>query len=144
MKTVRRLVDMRMDGKMLGQLSRFGVVGALATATHFVVAIMVHHGVGLPAYLANTIAFLVAFGVSYGGHFSWTFAGQGNHRRSVLRFAVTAFAMFVLNQIILMTMIEGFAAPFALALGVALLVVPAVTFAMAKFWVFRPDLSMKG
>ena len=62
------------------RISRFGVVGAAATATHLLLVSILVAGTSLPTLTANTLAYLTAFGISLAGHYFWTFQKPGDLR----------------------------------------------------------------
>ncbi len=124
-----------------GELARFGVVGALATAVHYTVALSANAYV--VALVANVLGYLAALSVSYVGHQRWTFrlaAEAIDHRRQLPRFAVTSLSALALSQgAVAATQFIGVADAGALAAGVV--VVPVWTFLLGRFWVFArvPD-----
>jgi putative flippase GtrA len=64
-------------------LFRFGIVGVMATAVHiFVVWVLLNH-THLATLIANALAFLTAFGVSFSGHYFWTFQNPGAPGRAI-------------------------------------------------------------
>ena len=124
---------------------RFVAVGALAAATHYLVALGAHHAMSLSPWLANALGFVVAFGVSYLGHFTWTFAAQAHvqtqtqtqtHRQSLPRFLGVAIAAQLANQALTALFLQALAWPFALSLGLALLLVALGTYVLSARWAF--------
>ena len=80
---------------------RFIAVGASAAATHLLVVWTLVQGLHWPPLGANVAAFLLAFWVSYGGHFVLTFANVGAaHRQALPRFFVVACGGFVANELL--------------------------------------------
>ena len=126
---------MRLGG-LLGESLRFTVVGALATAIHYGVALTV--AVIASPYVANVCGYCAAVGVSYFGHQKFTFrvGGSGTaHLRRMPRFVVTSLSALLLSQL-------AFAcADYAglsdtVGLAVAVLTVPPYTFLLNRIWVF--------
>ena len=76
------------DGQALtGQIGRFFVVGILATATHYLVAMLWLGWVSV--WLANLLGYLAAVAVSYFGHQRITFrvpVAEVSHQRQAPRF----------------------------------------------------------
>lgn len=112
---------------------RFLVVGALATATHMVVAALLFILFTAPSpYLVNFIAFTVAFTVSFLGHRYITFKTDG----SFSRFLLVAIGGFLANNAMLTV---------GLALGVkslsaviiATAIVPVLTYLASSLWAFK-------
>ncbi|WP_227367885.1 GtrA family protein [Halomonas sp. M20] len=116
-----------------GTLLRFGGVGGLATLVHLSVA-----GLALwlwpntSPFLANLVAFLVAFQVSFWGHRRFTFrkAGRGD------RFFVLALAGFALNNGVLGALIASTPVDGFLAIVIATFTVPLLMYVAARFWAF--------
>ena len=97
---------------MIGQVTRFGLVGAGATFVHMVVASSAIL-LGIAPLAANFIAFIFAFCFSFTGHFVYTFHGQSKSPwRAFLRFLIVAASGFLLNQCALFVMLQtaGFGA----------------------------------
>ena len=57
------------------RIARFGIVGLSAMLTHIVIANLVLAHVTASPYVSSLAGFLVAFGVSYLGHYHFTFGG---------------------------------------------------------------------
>ena len=62
------------------QLLRFGLVGALATLVHMLIGATLIHS-GWPALGANPVSFVIAFVVSFMGHYGFSFSDQEVDRR---------------------------------------------------------------
>ncbi len=116
-----------------GMLARFGGVGVLATLVHLSVAgFMFIIWPTVSPFLANLVAFLVAFQVSFWGHRHFTFRRDGRAHR----FFLLALGGFALNNGVLATLlsvspIQGF-----LAIVVATFTVPMLVYLAARFWAF--------
>lgn len=120
------------------QASTFAIVGLLATAVHYVVALAL--SMAMPVTWANPFGFLAAFGVSYFGHGRLTFrlsADDRNHSQQLPRFALTATAGFLLGQALLALLGRFTPWPDWISLGLALGTVPVFTFAVSRIWVFK-------
>jgi putative flippase GtrA len=118
----------------------FIAVGAGAALTHMLVFAGLHHGVAphLWPELANAVGFLVAFVVSFVGHRSFSFKDAGTSvRQSFARFAVTALAGFVTNEIIFVLLLRYAGLWSMLALVIALVCAAGQTFVLSRFWAFR-------
>jgi len=118
------------------QVLRFGVVGIVATATHFVVALMLISG-GVAALWANGVAFFVAFHISFLGHRRFTFAERKLAAIvSMRRFALTALGGFALSETLLGALLAFTTLAASLALAITLATVAAVTFVVSRHWAF--------
>jgi len=82
------------------RLFRFGVVGVSATLTHAAILWALVESIQMRPSLATVIGFLVAFNVSYFGHYYFTFRSTEPHKRALPGFALTATAGAVLNWLI--------------------------------------------
>ncbi|EDQ03231.1 hypothetical protein DSM14862_03707 (plasmid) [Sulfitobacter indolifex] len=125
---------------LLGEILRFGGVGALATGVHVGTYLGMLSLVS--PQVANAMGFLVGVGLSYVGHTWFSFAGSskqaGTGRTLALRFAVVVAVGYVLNAfwVALVTEGLGWASGWAgifIACGT-----PAITFLLLKFWVYAP------
>ncbi|HSP32131.1 MAG TPA: GtrA family protein [Halomonas sp.] len=114
-------------------LARFGGVGALATLVHLAVAgAMFMAWPLISPFLANLVAFVTAFQVSFWGHRHFTFRRDGRW----YRFFILALGGFALNNGVLATLLamspmEGFT-----AIVIATFTVPFLVYLAARFWAF--------
>jgi len=121
----------------LAQISRFGIVGSVATSTHYTVALAIN--LILSAYLANAVGYACALGMSYLGHQRLTFQLHRDavaHRRQLPRFVVASLSALAVSQAALV-LLRSFAVPAHFALMAAVLTVPPVTYGLSRAWVFR-------
>ena len=65
---------------------RYGTVGALATATHYALLVLVVEAFGWPAWLGSGLGAVVGAQVAYAGNRRWTFAHRGRLAASWPRF----------------------------------------------------------
>jgi putative flippase GtrA len=118
----------------------FLIVGGSAAAVHLgVVALLVEQFSCKPT-VANVAGFLIAFFVSFCGHYFLTFRDlQARLWRAVQRFFAIAVLGFVINQITYMTLLVWIDSRLYLAALVCVLVgVALLTFVLSKRWGFRP------
>ncbi|WP_420339655.1 GtrA family protein [Roseibium sp.] len=118
---------------------KFAIVGVAATLTHAGVAAFLLETGLLPPMLANVAGFIIAFGVSFAGHFYWSFSHMRLERtalRAMLRFFLIAAGGFAVNSGVLALWLNLTPWPDLLGLMVAIAVVPALTFVAARFWAF--------
>jgi putative flippase GtrA len=121
----------------LAQLRRFGMVGVVATGTHYAVALAV--SLVLSAYLANIAGYVCALGVSYVGHQRLTFRVEPDmvrHKRQLPRFVVASLSALAVSQAALFVL-RWLALPAHAALIAAVVTVPPVTYGLSRAWVFR-------
>ncbi|MBO6508662.1 MAG: GtrA family protein [Roseibium sp.] len=118
---------------------KFALIGILATLTHAGVAGTLLETGLLSAYAANICGFLVAFGVSFSGHYFWSFAHlrqDGRALKSMVRFLVIALAGFLLNTTVLALWLNLTPWPDLMGLLFSIAIVPALTFLGARLWAF--------
>ena len=114
----------------------FLAVGGAAALTHMLVFALAQ--AQMWPELANALGFCVAFFVSFAGHRCLSFQDAGTSVVTSLgRFAVTAVAGFVSNQLVFVLLLRGLAWPGLLALFVALVFAAGQTFVLSRFWAFR-------
>ncbi len=120
------------------QAGRFALVGSGATLVHLVTGgILV--AAGVPALAANLPAFLISFGVSFLGHWRYTFPDGGIAlNRALRRFLLVAILGFSLNESILAVLLRITGAEVA-ALFCAVMISAAATFVLGRNWAFRPS-----
>lgn len=123
---------------MIKQLLHFGGVGGAAAATHYAV-VLVLVPFGLHPLLANVIAFLTAFQVSYFGHRYLTFAETASrlpHRQTLPRFFAVAVSSFLLNELLFFLSLKFTPIPYQISLGIVLVLVAALTFVLSRHFAF--------
>lgn len=122
----------------LRTIATFGVVGVMATLTHFVVGLSLTSWDVMIPFWANIVAFVAAFGISYVGHRTYTFRSGANHAYALPRFFAVACGGLVLNQIIVFLTVNLLGFLYWQALIIIVLMVPIVVYAAGRFWVFAP------
>jgi putative flippase GtrA len=98
---------------------------------------------GAAPLLANFAAFCVAVGVSFFGHFHWTFAGEhlrpgGNTRvnRTFARFFAVAVFGLGLNSLAVYVITDVLMMSYLYSAGLMVTVVPVILFVINKYWAF--------
>ena len=124
--------------KLFAQLFFFVVVGCLAAATHWAVAVLCVEHLGLAPLLANVAGWLVAFNVSLFGHYHLTFKHQrAPWKQAAIRFFGVALLAFALNELAYAILLHTTRLPYQWALALVLLGVAVLTFILSRFWAFR-------
>lgn len=114
----------------------FLAVGGTAAATHMGVFALAQ--ARMRPELANALGFGVAFFVSFAGHRLLSFKDAATSvTTSLRRFAVTALAGFVSNELVFVLLLRGPGLPSPLALFIALVFAAGQTFVLSRFWAFR-------
>lgn len=118
------------------KVSRFGLVGILATLSHLCVSLFCNAIIGLEVQVANVTGFLLALGVSYAGHYHFSFRSGRSHRGALLRFLVVACVAFVVNLLLVEFLDRHAFLPDILQLAIGIGAMPFVTYVLHRFWVF--------
>lgn len=120
-------------------VGKFAIIGGLATLTHAGVATGLLTSGALTAFPANICGFVVAFGVSFSGHYFWSFSHlrrEGAALRSMARFLVIAVSGFLLNSTVLALWLGLTPWPDLVGLLFSIAIVPALSFLGARLWAF--------
>ena len=125
------------DLRLIKESLKFGVVGILATTTHYGVAYS--SLVYFDPFLANTVGYAFAVVVSYVGHNFYTFRYQKHmlpHKKKLIRFLTVSLSSLGLSHLTLgIATMFGLLDVISLALGV--IIVPPYTFILSRLWVFK-------
>jgi len=119
------------------EINLFAVVGVTATAINYVGALAAQHLLGLAALPAGVVGYAAAVGVSYFGNSLLTFRRPALHGPQFARFAAISLVGLAINLGLVFVGAHTLGWPLWKALIPVVLIVPASTFAMAKFWAFR-------
>ncbi|OHV84996.1 GtrA family protein [Rhizobium sp. LCM 4573] len=140
MSAAKQILPMRDLMKLAEQLSRFGLVGLAATCVHLLVFSLVIDLANLEPSLANVVGFLAAFILSFAGQSSWTFPSKSidrpQRRRRFLRYIAVSLTGFLMNAAVVHVVVDVLAYPYTYALPIMGVGVPAILFALNKYWAF--------
>jgi putative flippase GtrA len=121
----------------MSQILRFGLVGLSATALHIFAGSMLIW-IGTHPLIANTIAFAVAFSVSFLGHSTYSFSGHTQRvKTAFVRFVAVALSGFTLNQAMLASLLFLTPLPATAALCLSTIVSAMWGFVWSKLWTFQ-------
>lgn len=124
---------------LLRQIFSFAGVGGLATVTHVSIALACAHWLSWGSLASNGLGAAVAFCVSYFGNELLTFGNERRRRESIWRYALTSFAGFLVASAI-MAIVNANDWPVIVYAIATIVIVPPITFVLARTWVFRkPD-----
>ena len=116
---------------------RFAVVGAVATAVHAAVFALLIETTPIDPVAATVVAFVVAFAVGFALNRRWTFGSRADPLAQLPRYLVVQLAGLALNAAIMAFAVHAQRwSPYA-GLALAIVLVPPVTFALARAWAFR-------
>jgi putative flippase GtrA len=116
--------------------TRFGFMGGVSTLSYFLFGCLLVTVLGLPVFLGNALAYLLAFGISFTGQCRWTFHARGDLRSMLPRYALVQAAGLVLNTC-LIWLLGRAGLPYIMSMPVAALLVAFVTYILCKYFVFR-------
>ena len=117
--------------------SRFGLVGGAATIVHIVIVSLLIANTDLPILVANLIAFLAAFGISFSGNYIWTFGSPGSPHSAMRRFLIISTSAFAANSLLLASLTSAnYLSPTVSAVSAAA-IVPLFTYTASRFWGFK-------
>lgn len=119
-----------------GTMARFGLVGIAATAVHTLIALVLTATDMAHPLVANLIAFLTAFTVSFLGHHLWSFRGGRRWARRMIRFLAIALAGLAANSTALAGWLAWVPLPEELGIVVTVALIPLVSYLGARFWAF--------
>jgi len=118
-------------------MSRFAIVGIVATCVHISIVWVLIEKFGVETLLANLFAFLTAFVVSFTGQHLWTFSSNRNWRSALSRFFPVSFSGFILNNIVLITLLDLGLMSDSQAAMLSACIIPVVTYLAGRFWAFK-------
>lgn len=121
------------------QILRFGIVGVGATLTHMAAALVFLQFLNMAPLIANLCAFLIAFSVSFTGHYYWTFSKPGHQHRAVIKFFAVASTGFFINTVILAALLADGRISEPLCLIIAIMIIPIATYFLSRIWAFKAE-----
>ena len=123
---------------LVGEIVRFGITGVAATLAHLAVFALLFDVIDLYAPLANGLSAVFASVVSYVGQRYWVFGARaaGASRARILRFAVSLGVAAISHAAIIWVALHLFGLDPYVGVMLAVLIVPAMSFAINRFWVF--------
>lgn len=129
---------MKLSKDLMGLLARYGLVGILATVVHSAIALIVHEWFAVIPFWAHATGFCGGLITAYLGHYHYSFKDNGTHKNRFPKFVVSSLIGFGLHQGGVVLLVNHFQLDYStLALPLLMVCVPALTFLMSKFWVFR-------
>ena len=123
--------------KLSHQLAWFIAVGATAAGVHWLVVVLLVSGDYLTPLVANVAGWLVAFGVSFTGHYQLTFRHQRQGvRQAMSRFFILSAAGFAINEASYAWFLTQTSLRYDVLLAAILVAVAVLTFIASRFWAF--------
>jgi putative flippase GtrA len=139
--TIARQVERLRTSGIVGQLVRFGVVGAISTVIYALVYLPLADFVLAQGWAVVAVppAFLAAAAVGFVLHSGWSFRGHGSRDRSGrqhLKFLLVQGFGMLLNMAFTWVLTGPLGQPTWTPLIPVVLVTPLATFALYRLWVF--------
>jgi putative flippase GtrA len=120
------------------EVARFIVVGTAAAAVHLLIVMMLVTWLRWQPLGANLCGWLVAFWVSFFGHYGWTFRGSAlGVSASARRFFVLSAGGFAVNEALYAAALRWSALRFDWLLACVLVFMAVLTFVASRLWAFR-------
>ncbi len=119
------------------EINVFALVGATSTAINYLGALAAQRWLGLGPLPAGVVGYALAVGVSYFGNSLLTFRRPAIHGPQFARFAAISLVGLAINLGLVFFGSNVMGWPLWKALIPVVLIVPAATFAMSKFWAIR-------
>lgn len=124
--------------KLITQIGWFVIVGCAAAATHWAIAVACVALAGLAPLLANVAGWLVAFGVSFTGHYRLTFRHQhAPLLRAAGRFFMVSALGFAINEAAYAVLLRVTAIRYDVLLALVLIGIAGMTFILGRYWAFH-------
>lgn len=123
---------------LLRQAAWFIAVGCAAAATHWLVAVLCVSQLHMAPLLANVVGWLVAFVVSFSGHYLLTFRQQAAPLLGALvRFFAVSALGFALNEASYAWLLANTGMRYDILLAAILIGIAVMTFILGRLWAFR-------
>lgn len=124
--------------KLASQIGWFVIVGCAAAATHWIVAVACVSLANIQPLIANVVGWLIAFIVSFSGHYRLTFRQQNAPLiRAALRFFWVSALGFAINEVSYAVLLKYTAIRYDILLALILIGIAVITFILGRFWAFR-------
>ncbi len=120
----------------VGQLSRYGLVGAVGTAVHYALMAALLWTLTEDAVLASTAGAVAGALVNYVLNYFYTFRSDKHHLEAIVKFWIVAAIGWGVNGAVLALGIDTLGLPIIPAQLVATGVVFFLTFGLNRIWTF--------
>lgn len=114
----------------------FIAVGCAAAAVHLAVVVLLVSGLGQWPLLANVGGWLVAFVVSFSGHWLLTFEQRAPWRRAARRFFTISLGGFLINETTYAVLLRLSGWRYDVLLAIVLVAVALLTYLASSRWAF--------
>lgn len=114
----------------------FGVVGILATLTHYFCALVSHEKLLISIYIANLIGYLCAVAVSFIGHSLLTF-NVGLKLKFLGPFILVSVSTFFVSECVLWVLQDVMRLDPRISIAIIVITIPVISYILNKFWVYK-------
>src|SRR4051794_24309344 len=101
------MIRLKQIGVEVGRIVRFGIVGVVAAAVYFGLALAIAVA-GAGPVVATIVGHVITALISYFGHLQFSFAVEADHSTFVIRFVFVALVSLALNVATTWTMTSVF------------------------------------
>jgi len=123
---------------LIRQITFFVAVGCAAAATHWAVAVGCVEAFGAPPLAANLIGWMIAFVVSFSGHYRLTFRHSPiPWTVAARRFLFISAIGFLINESAYAWLLHATNVPYDILLALILIGLAFATFIASRLWAFR-------
>lgn len=123
--------------QVIKQLSRFGMVGGVATLVNSILFIVLVNTLNIQPLLANLLAFLFAFLISYFGHSWWTFDHREHSKEKLAKFLTTSSLGLLINSCFVWILMHRLHQTAYVATAPMICITPLLIFFINRSWVFK-------
>ncbi len=124
--------------KLSHRLFFFAITGASAACVHLLIVLNLVASLSVPPLIANIIAFLIAFNVSFLGHKYMTFSRlQDAKQLSLPHFFLVASSAGILNEFLYYLFLKYSHLNYMIALIIVLGLVSIYSYFFSRFWACR-------
>lgn len=126
-----------MPEELLGQFSRFTLVGAVATAVHYTVLILMVQAADLNPVHASATGFACGAYVGYMLNYRVTFRSSKRHRDALPKFLLAALSGLTINTLIMILLTNEMKLHYLASQCAATAIVLMWNFSVNRWWTFR-------
>lgn len=122
---------------MIRRLTRYAIVGMLATMTHIGILVVLVEAFHQEPVFSSTVGFMVALVFSYFLNRNWTFQTNLAHSYALTRYVIISLFGLLLNSGIMYLTVNILGWWYLLGQFTVILIVPASNFWLNSSWSFR-------
>ena len=125
-----------MIAKELRKFAAYVVAGLAATATHYVVMVVLINQLRLPEVAASSIGFLAGACVKYPLNYWAVFSSEQEHRVAIPRFIISLAIGFALNALLFAILLRALDVHYMVSQVLTTGTVLFVNYLLARYWIF--------